>query len=117
MYDPYMACEVRITANVAKVLRALLSDPTGEHYGYSLMRASALPSGNLYPILGRLEAAGWIEGHQEDIDPAVAGRRPRRYYCLTTEGAMQAPTALAELRAAITEQPVAKVAPPKVRPA
>ena len=86
MYDSYMPGELRVTTNVAKVLRVFLDDLTGEHYGYTLMHAAALPSGNLYPILSRLEAAGWIEGHREDIDPTTAGRRPRRYYRLTKLG-------------------------------
>jgi len=117
MYDSYMTGEVRVTANVAKVLRALLEDPAGEHYGYTLMRATELPSGNLYPILGRLETAGWIEGHQEQVDAATAGRRPRRYYRLTAEGTVSAEIALARLRAAIGDRPRMVPGLPQVGPA
>ena len=112
-----MAEEVRVTANVAKVLHVLLDDPNGQHYGYTLMHASALPSGNLYPILSRLEAAGWIEGHGEDIDASTAGRRPRRYYRLTGEGAERARIAMAQLRAAIGGGPLNAPGHPQVRPA
>ncbi|GAA0716767.1 helix-turn-helix transcriptional regulator [Dactylosporangium roseum] len=98
----------QITTNVARVLRALLDDPGRQHYGYALMRASGLKSGALYPILARLEAAEWIEGHREVIEEAEAGRPARRYYTLTTDGAVHARRALAELHQAIgyTRAPV-----------
>jgi hypothetical protein len=70
IYDSYMAGDIRTTTNVAKVLRALLVSPTGQHYGYDLMRRTDLKSGNLYPILARLEAARWIEGHKDSISRA-----------------------------------------------
>ncbi|GGM52933.1 PadR family transcriptional regulator [Dactylosporangium sucinum] len=90
-----------ITTNVARVLRALVNDPTGEHYGYALMRATGLKSGALYPIIARLDAAGWIDGHRETVDESEAGRPARRYYTLTNDGAVQARQALAELHAAL----------------
>ncbi|MGI5238582.1 PadR family transcriptional regulator [Dactylosporangium sp. CA-139066] len=96
-----MAPPFQITTNVARVLRALLEDPAGDHYGYALMKASGLKSGALYPILARLEAAEWIEGHREIVDEADAGRPARRYYVLTTDGAVHARQALAELHQAI----------------
>src|SRR3954454_22150777 len=91
----------QITTNVARVLRALLADPAGEHYGYALMKSAGLKSGALYPILARLEAAEWIEGHREVVDEAAVGRPGRRYYTLTTDGAVHARQALAELHQAI----------------
>ena len=111
-----MGHELRVTANVGKVLRVLLDDPTGDHYGYTLMRATGLPSGNLYPIVGRLEAAGWIEGRTEEIDPSAAGRRPRRYYRLTGEGVTRGRLALAHLRAALGDPSQFSPASPRVRP-
>lgn len=76
----------RMTMTTLKVLGVLLDDPTGEHYGLEISKAAGLASGSLYPILARLEQAGWIQGAWEDIDPATAGRRPRRYYRLTPDG-------------------------------
>jgi PadR family transcriptional regulator, regulatory protein PadR len=96
-----MAPPFQITTNVARVLRALLDDPSGQHYGYAVMRATGLKSGALYPILARLETAEWIEGHREVLDEAEAGRPARRYYTLTTDGAVRARHALAELHQAI----------------
>jgi DNA-binding PadR family transcriptional regulator len=82
-----MAPEPRITLSTLRVLAALLADPTGEHYGLELCRSAELPGGTLYPILARLESAGWLTSAWEDIDEQAEGRRRRRYYRLTDSGA------------------------------
>jgi DNA-binding PadR family transcriptional regulator len=64
----------------------MLEDPTSPHYGLEMGKAAGLPSGTIYPILARLERAGWIESEREDVDPKVVGRRARRYYKLTGTG-------------------------------
>ncbi|MBF6422919.1 PadR family transcriptional regulator [Nocardia farcinica] len=88
---------VRITTGVATVLREFLDNPTAEHYGFELMRACGISSGSLYPTLARLEKAGWIDGHLEDIDPKVEGRPARRYYTMTAAGEFAATQALNKL--------------------
>ncbi len=81
---------VRATVAVRRVLAAFLADPDTDRYGLDLIRTSGYPSGTLYPILTRLETAGWIEARWEDLDPAVAGRPARRYYRLTAAGTVAA---------------------------
>ena len=81
---------VRITASVLKVLAALLAEPAAQRYGLQLMQATGLPSGTLYPILVRLERAGWVASAWEEIDPVAEGRPARRYYRLTAEGETEA---------------------------
>jgi PadR family transcriptional regulator PadR len=76
----------RMTLQTQAVLAQMLQGPTEEHYGLELAKAASLSSGTIYPILARLEAAGWITSAWEDIDEAKAGRRARRYYRLTGEG-------------------------------
>ena len=85
-----MGATPRMTTSVLKVTAALLADPTAERYGMQLMHDTGLPSGTLYPILVRLERAGWVESRWEELDPAVEGRPSRRYYRLTPDGAVQA---------------------------
>lgn len=68
----------------------MVTNPTTAHYGLEVARVAHLQSGTLYPILARLEHYGWIVGVWEDIDPKVEGRRPRRLYQLTAEGARAA---------------------------
>ncbi|MFU8871601.1 PadR family transcriptional regulator [Micromonospora sp. SL4-19] len=90
---------MRMTIPVAKVLAALLADPDAERYGLDLMWMTGLPSGTLYPVLHRLQGAGWLTADWEEVDPVAAGRPARRYYRLTADGVAAARQALAELRA------------------
>ncbi|MFB6396191.1 PadR family transcriptional regulator [Polymorphospora lycopeni] len=85
---------MQITLTVLKVLTALLEDPLAERYGLDLMKETGLPSGTLYPILARLESAGWLKAEKEM--PPPIGRPRRRYYRLTAEGTIQARLARAE---------------------
>ncbi|MGH8909442.1 MAG: PadR family transcriptional regulator [Egibacteraceae bacterium] len=85
-----MAQQMRVTAQLQQVVLLLLRDPTRRYYGLEIAREAKLQRGTLYPLLARLEDAGWVVGEWEDIDPAVEGRRPRRYYTLTGEGLRQA---------------------------
>ncbi|RQX57190.1 PadR family transcriptional regulator, partial [Micromonospora chalcea] len=86
---------MRLTIPVAKVLSALLAEPEAPRYGLDLMRLTGLPSGTLYPVLHRLQAAGWLTADWEAVDPVAAGRPARRYYRLTGEGIRSARLALA----------------------
>jgi DNA-binding PadR family transcriptional regulator len=81
---------VRTTIQTQAVLAALLEDPQRECYGLELADAAGLKRGTLYPILARLEAAGWLSSRWEEVDESVEGRRRRRYYRLTGEGEMAA---------------------------
>jgi PadR family transcriptional regulator PadR len=89
---------VRITAAVGAVLAVLLAEPDSDRYGLELMQAAGLPSGTLYPVLARLEKAGWVVAEWETIDPVAAGRPARRYYRLTPDGAVAARHELAALQ-------------------
>ncbi|HEY1488747.1 MAG TPA: PadR family transcriptional regulator [Micromonosporaceae bacterium] len=79
-----------MTTSVLRVVSAMLTDPSAERYGLDLMHDTDLASGTLYPILVRLERAGWVSSHWEDIDPVAEGRPNRRYYRLTADGAANA---------------------------
>lgn len=82
--------DVRITTTVGKVLRVFLDDITAPRYGFELMQHTGLASGTLYPILARLEAAGWLTGHLENVDPSAEGRPVRRFYRITEAAAATA---------------------------
>ncbi|SEG31229.1 Transcriptional regulator PadR-like family protein [Nonomuraea solani] len=86
----------RMTMPTREVLRALLGAPERERYGLELCGLAGMPSGTVYPILARLEQAGWVESRWEDPETHVAEGRPRRrYYRITTDGAQQAREAIA----------------------
>jgi DNA-binding PadR family transcriptional regulator len=92
-----MGQEMRITTAVARVLAALVEEPAADRYGLELVAGTGLPTGTLYPILVRLERAGWVGATWEDIDPVAAGRPARRYYRLTPDGLARARVELAAL--------------------
>ncbi|MEW6319454.1 MAG: PadR family transcriptional regulator [Acidobacteriota bacterium] len=75
---------MRFTYPTALVLQALLDD---RHHGFDIMAATGLPSGTVYPILRRLDAAGAVRSRWEDEATARQEHRPaRRYYDLTASG-------------------------------
>jgi len=68
----------------ALVLQAILQ---GNRHGFDIMRATRLPSGSVYPLLRRLEAAGFLDSRWEAVADAHDERRPqRRYYSATARG-------------------------------
>lgn len=89
------------------VLAAFLESPEDERYGLELARFTGLLGGTLYPILDRLEEQlGWLSSRMEDIDPAVEGRRPRRYYRLTALGGREAKAAVLDAQRQTMGRPV-----------
>ena len=82
--------DVRMSLQTLRVLEAFLENPTNELSGADVHKRSSLASGTLYPILLRLESAGWFVSRWETIDPASAGRPRRRLYRLTPSGLARA---------------------------
>jgi PadR family transcriptional regulator PadR len=77
---------VRMSLQTLRVLEAFLENPTDQLSGADVQKCSGLASGTLYPILLRLESAGWFVSRWEAIDPSSAGRPRRRLYRLTPTG-------------------------------
>jgi PadR family transcriptional regulator, regulatory protein PadR len=98
-----------MTAPLERVFRVFLDDPAALRYGYDLMKAAGLPSGTLYPLLARLQAAGLVASAWET--PHQDGQRPRRYYQLTGEGIEVARLELAQLSARRRRGPGRRVRP------
>ena len=72
----------------------------GSEYGFDIIDATGLPSGTVYPALGRLERDGYVKSGWEDARTAHAEKRPpRRYYRLTAPGSRALDEALARFRA------------------
>ncbi len=90
--------DVRLTQPTLKVLRFLLETPREGRSGAEMSKATKVGSGTLYPMLARLEAAGWLSSEWESIDPSEAGRPRRRFYMLSGVGYRAAHTALADLQ-------------------
>jgi DNA-binding PadR family transcriptional regulator len=89
---------LRLTYPTALVLQALVS---GHHHGFDIMDATGLPSGTVYPILRRLDAEGLVRSRWEREGVARREQRPpRRYYELSSGGAVVAREAAARYQAA-----------------
>jgi DNA-binding PadR family transcriptional regulator len=66
---------------------AVLSQLSGEEYGYSLLKALSdrgleVDQSTLYPLLRRLESQGLLKSEWRIADEA----RPRRYYVISPQG-------------------------------
>jgi DNA-binding PadR family transcriptional regulator len=81
---------VRMSLQTLRVLEVYLENPTVELAGAQVHERCGIASGTLYPILLRLEAAGWFSSKWESIDPSSAGRPRRRLYRLTSTGLRRA---------------------------
>jgi PadR family transcriptional regulator PadR len=92
----------RMTMNVLKVLRVLLEDPTTERYGLEIGQVAGLRGGSLYPVLGKLEDAGYLTSAWEDTTPADLGRPRRRLYRLRPNAVAYARQAIAEAQQDLT---------------
>lgn len=67
---------------------AVLLDSDRPRWGLEIIKVTGRPSGSVYPLLDRLERAGWVSSEWDD-DPERRGPR-RRTYRLTADGAREA---------------------------
>ena len=70
----------RLSHQTLRVLRVFLDKPREGLAGSDIWRETKIFSGTLYPILMRLEKAGWLESWWEELDPSEAGRPRKRLY-------------------------------------
>lgn len=82
--------DVRMSLQTLRVLEAFLENPAEQLAGADLQKRTDVASGTLYPILLRLEGAGWLVSRWETIDPVAAGRPRRRLYRITPTGVARA---------------------------
>jgi PadR family transcriptional regulator, regulatory protein PadR len=92
-----MGDDLNLTHRALKLLALMLDNIRREYAGIELMELTGIPSGNLYPLLIKLQQAGILESRWEDVDPKEAGRNRRRYYRLSTHGVEVAQNVLREL--------------------
>ncbi len=93
----------RLTTQTLKVLAILMSRTQDEVSGAEIARSTKLSSGTLYPILARLEEAGWVESRWETEDPRKLGRPRRRFYQATGVGMREARSAFREVVLSLKE--------------
>lgn len=93
----------QLTTQTLKVLGTLLNNRPDALSGADIGRTTRLQSGTLYPILLRLEQAGWVESYWESETPQELGRPRRRFYQLTAVGARTAKAGIRDFAATIGE--------------
>ena len=86
--------EVRLSRPALLILATLLEHPQEELSGADLRRQTGVATGTLYPILLRLEDAGWLTSRWEELNPREAGRPRRRLYSMTGLGVRKAQAAV-----------------------
>lgn len=86
--------------------------PSEQLYGLKIAQLAGRKTGVVYPILARLEGAGWVESDWEREERGERGPR-RRFYEMTADGHAAARDLLAEQRRAAPE----RTWPPRARPA
>lgn len=86
----------RLTKKTIIVLELIAQAGEAGITGYDLMKTAGIWSGTAYPLLKRIQGAGWITSKWEDNAIADASGRPRRkYYKITMTGQAQLREALA----------------------
>ncbi len=92
----------RVTPATLDVLEALMG-PDEELYGLKIARNAGRKTGSVYPILARLEEAGWVESCWEREERGERGPR-RRFYRLNPDGLAAARALLTERRGAVRQR-------------
>ena len=87
----------RLSHQTLRVLRVFLNRPRDGLAGSDIWKETKILSGTLYPILMRLEKAGWLESQWEELEPSQAGRPRKRLYRLTAAGYNSSREALSDL--------------------
>jgi PadR family transcriptional regulator, regulatory protein PadR len=91
----------QLTTQTLKILGTLMNNSPDALSGAEIGRVTRLKSGTLYPILFRLEKAGWLQSFWESETPQELGRPRRRFYQLTGAGEKNARSGLRDLASAI----------------
>ena len=76
----------QITTQTLSVLGAFRNGESVELSGADIRRMTGLQSGSLYPILFRLEEAGWLTSRWEEGNPSELRRPRKRLYQISGAG-------------------------------
>jgi PadR family transcriptional regulator, regulatory protein PadR len=87
----------RLSHQTLRVLKVFLDRPQEGLAGSDIWKSIGLFTGTVYPILLRLERAGWLKGDWEKLPPSALGRPRKRIYWITPLGCNKAREALAAL--------------------
>jgi PadR family transcriptional regulator, regulatory protein PadR len=89
---------MRLTHPALRVVCFLLIELGEQRSGAEISKATKVGAGTLYPLLARLEAAGWLTSEWEEINPKQAGRPRKKLHRLTKIGQNRARAGLTDLQ-------------------
>jgi len=92
----------RVTPATLDVLETLIG-PDEELYGLKIAQNAGRKVGSVYPILARLEEAGWVESFWESEERHDRGPR-RRFYRFAPDGLAAARALLMEHRGCVRQR-------------
>ncbi|MGW7819695.1 PadR family transcriptional regulator [Streptomyces puniciscabiei] len=82
------------------VIERHMAEPNYEFYGLELAKALGCGAGTIYPVVRRMEEAGWLLSRTEEPDePRGTARPPRIYYRINPDNLPAVRQRLAELDA------------------
>jgi PadR family transcriptional regulator PadR len=87
----------RLSHQTLRVMSVFIERPKDSLAGSDIWKQTGMLSGTLYPILMRLERAGWLKSRWEVLETSEAGRPRKRLYSLTGVGYNKTRNALGEL--------------------
>jgi PadR family transcriptional regulator PadR len=77
---------VKVTMNVARVMRAIARDRRRQHWAYDLATQLCMPAMSVRHALRRMAEGGWLEEERERINEALNPHSPRVFYRITPQG-------------------------------
>jgi DNA-binding PadR family transcriptional regulator len=86
-----------MSSETLRILAVMLEDPLAWQYSLGLSASADVAAGTIYPMVARLEKAGWLESRWEEPDASERGRPRRRLYRLTGHGERAAMAELDEI--------------------
>lgn len=107
--------DIRLSRQLLEILAVMIEGREDDLHGRLIGKRAGVSSGTLFPILARLESAGWISSREEDGDPADLGRPRQRIYKLTGLGETAAREEIARLAAVLNRALDAEPFPRRVR--
>jgi len=76
----------QVTLVFLKVLSVFLEYPNQKFCGMDIMKKLKLRSGTVYPLLVKMETAGWLKREFEEVDPKVVKRPAKILYQISPSG-------------------------------
>ena len=77
--------QVQVSPEFLKILEFFCGND-GWYTGSDVMRVTGLSAGTVYPMVVRMQRAGWLDRRVESIDPVIEKRLPRRFYHISDIG-------------------------------